>query len=201
MNAGVALVRAYLRLNGYLTLDEVPISLPDEETGGYRTHTDLDIVAVRFPCVRMGFPDRHGRIAEPLAPDPNLATPTDAIDVIIGEVKEGRATLNRAVRSPATLRLGLARIGLCDPAELEAAAEALTRQADFRLDADRPMREIRLVAFGMGTSRRTDSHYVVSLRDVEAFVERVMEEGHELLLPATISDPVLGLLHLANKLR
>ena len=201
MNAGVALVQAYLRINGYLTLSEVPISLPDEETGGYRTHTDLDIIAIRFPCVRMGYPDTDGRIAEPLAPDSHLGTPTDAIDMIIGEVKEGRATLNRAVRSAEALRLGLARIGMCDPLELDEAAEALTESAEVRLERGNTVRQIRLVAFGIGTSRKTRTHYVVSLRDVEAFVLRVMEEGHELLLPAVIPDHVLGLLHLANKLR
>ena len=74
MNSGAALVEAYLRVNGYLVLDEMPIVLPDE-LGGYRTHTDLDIVAVRFPCVRMGHPDAAGRIPEPIATDPKLDVP------------------------------------------------------------------------------------------------------------------------------
>jgi len=32
-------------------------------------------------------------------------------------------------------------------------------------------------------------------------VRETVERAHEALLPATLSDPVLGLLHLANKLR
>ncbi|MBK5098181.1 MAG: hypothetical protein JJE01_10395 [Gemmatimonadetes bacterium] len=200
MNSGVALVEAYLRVNGYLVLDEVPIVLP-EELGGYRTHTDLDIVAVRFPCVRMGPPDAAGRIPDPIATDPKLDVPEGAIDVIIGEVKEGRAHLNRAIRSPEALRLGLARVGVCDEQELDRTAEALSEQAVVRLESSSPNRQVRLIAFGMGTSRKTHTHYVVSLKDAWDFIDTVIEREHEVLLPATLSDPVLGLLHLAQKLR
>ena len=200
MNAGVALVKAYLRVNGYLVLEEVPVVLP-EKIGGYRTHTDLDIVAVRFPCVRMGAPDAAGRIANPIATDPKLDVPEGAIDVIIGEVKEGRAHLNRAIRSPEALRLGLARVGVCDEQELEKAADSLSEQAVVRIENCEPVRQVRLIAFGMGTSRKTHTHYVVSLKDAWEFVDSIMERGHELLLPVSVSDPVLGLLHLENKLR
>ena len=200
MNAGVARVRAYLRVNGYLVLEEMPVVLP-EKIGGYRTHTDLDIVAVRFPCVRMGAPDAAGRIANPIATDPKLDVPEGAIDVIIGEVKEGRAHMNRAIRSPEALRLGLARVGVCDEQELEKAADSLSEQAVVRIESCEPVRQVRLVAFGMGTSRKTHTHYVVSLKDAWEFVDSIMERGHEMLLPASVSDPVLGLLHLANKLR
>jgi len=200
MNPGVAVVKAYLRMNGYLVLDEVPIVLPDG-LGGYRTHTDVDIVAVRFPRVRMGVPDADGRIANPIATDPTLDVPADAIDVIIGEVKEGRAQLNRAARSPQTLRIGLARVGVCDEQELERTADALAEQAAVRLDDSTPIRQVRLVAFGSGTSRRTRSHYVVSLKDAWEFMRVLVEREHEVLLPAAIPDPIIGLLHLGNKLR
>jgi hypothetical protein len=46
-----------------------------------------------------------------------------------------------------------------------------------------------------------DTHYVVSLRDTLAFVEKLMQRAHQVLLPWAVSDPVLGLLHLSNKLR
>ncbi len=199
MNAGVALVRAYLRVNGYLVLDDVPAVLPERQ-GGYRTLTDLDIVAVRFPCVRMGAPDRNGRIPDPVETDPSLDVPPGAIDVIIGEVKEGRAQLNRAIRSPEALRLGIGRVGVCNPVELDSAAESLTEQALVTLPESDPVRQIRLVAFGIGTTRRTHTHFVVSLRDVRDFLLSTMERGHQLLLPASLSDPVLSLLHLNNKL-
>ncbi|MEJ2546489.1 MAG: hypothetical protein P8125_01585 [Gemmatimonadota bacterium] len=200
MNSGAALVKAYLRLNGYLVLDEVPVVVPDE-AGGYRTLTDLDIIAVRWPDVKMGAPDADGRILHPIDTHALLGVPQDAIDVIIGEVKEGRAHLNRAIRSPEALRMGLNRIGICRGNELEATAEALSERAEVRLEASRPVRRVRLVAFGVGTSRKTETHYVVSLRDAMEFVEKLMLRAHDVLLPSTLSDPVLGFLHLRNKFR
>jgi hypothetical protein len=200
MNAGAALVRAYLRLNGYLVLEEVPVVAP-EPAGGYRTVTDLDVIAVRFPCARQGVPDAEGRIPSPIRPDEALRVPADAIDVVIGEVKEGRAHFNPTLRSPPVLRIAISRVGVCDPAETERAAEALGQVGLVRVDGERTPRQIRLVAFGLGTSRVTHTHHVVSLRDAAAFVSTTVEREHEALLPATLSDPVLGLLHLANKLR
>ncbi len=199
MNAGAALVRAYLRLNGYLVLEEVPVVAP-ERAGGYRTVTDLDVIAVRFPCARQGVPDAEGRIPSPIRPDEALRAPTDAIDVVIGEVKEGRAHLNPTLRSPAVLRIAISRVGVCDPGETERAVEVLRHEGLVRLDGATP-RQIRLVAFGLGNSRAARTHDVVSLRDAAAFVRETVEREHEALLPASLSDPVLGLLHLANKLR
>ena len=201
MNAGAALVEAYLRVNGYVVLDEVPLVVPDTETGGYRTLTDLDIMAVRWPNVKMGAPDSDGRILEPIETHELLDVPRDAIDVIIGEVKEGRAHLNRAIRSAEALRMGLGRIGICSELELDETAEALSQQAVVRLEDSTPVRQVRLVAFGVGTSRRTETHYVISLRDALDFVDDLMRRAHEVVLPSTLSDPVLGLLHLHNKFR
>ena len=78
MNAGTALVRAYLRLNGYLVLEEVPVVAP-EPGGGFRTVTDLDLLAVRFPCARQGVPDGDGHIASPIPPDEALRAPAEVV--------------------------------------------------------------------------------------------------------------------------
>ena len=48
MDNAVALVRAYLHVNGYFTVTEYPV-LEAARHGGYRTVTDLDVLAVRFP--------------------------------------------------------------------------------------------------------------------------------------------------------
>lgn len=200
MNAGTALVRAYLRLNGYLVLEEVPVVVP-EPAGGFRTVTDLDVLAVRLPFARQGVPDADGRIPAPVRPDEALGVPPAAIDVVIAEVKEGRAQLNPALRSPIALRTGIARVGVCEPDETERAVALLQHEGTARLRGRAPERQIRLIAFGMGTTRPTKTHHVVSLRDAAAYVRETMARTHEALLPASLSDPVLGLLHLANKLR
>jgi hypothetical protein len=44
----VALVESYLRLNGYFTVTEYPV-IEACKFGGYRTATDLDVLAFRFP--------------------------------------------------------------------------------------------------------------------------------------------------------
>ena len=74
MNAGVALVRAYLRLNGYLTVDEFPV-IRGRKDGVYQEITDVDVMAVRFPRAvhvipRAGESPRHSLRLEA---DPELA--------------------------------------------------------------------------------------------------------------------------------
>ena len=48
MDNAVALVQAYLRLNGYFTVTEYPV-IATRRDGTYRTATDLDVLAFRFP--------------------------------------------------------------------------------------------------------------------------------------------------------
>ena len=48
MDSAVALVQAYLRVNGYFTVTEYPV-IASGKGGTYRTATDLDVLAVRFP--------------------------------------------------------------------------------------------------------------------------------------------------------
>ena len=48
MDTAVALVQAYLRLNGYFTVTEYPV-FELGSGGGIRTATDLDLLAFRFP--------------------------------------------------------------------------------------------------------------------------------------------------------
>src|SRR5690606_6296795 len=49
MDTAVALVGAYLRFNGYISLPEQPILVGQGRPWRYHTATDLDILAVRFP--------------------------------------------------------------------------------------------------------------------------------------------------------
>src|SRR5205085_10962884 len=95
MDHAVALVQAYLQLNGYFTSAEYPINA-GAGRNGFRTITDIDILAFRFPS---GEPmARHGRRApkglDVSGIDPGLAVPQGSIDMVIGEVKEGRVGIN-----------------------------------------------------------------------------------------------------------
>ena len=48
MDIAVNLVESYLRLTGYFTLSEMEVHAENED-GTYRTVTDVDIAALRFP--------------------------------------------------------------------------------------------------------------------------------------------------------
>ena len=103
MDTAVALVQAYLRINGYFTVAEYPVL----ETYGRehaRTVTDLDILAFRFAgagheVIRSR--GRHRDVSRGAGTDPLLRCPADRPDMIVGEVKEGAARFNAAVRGPA----------------------------------------------------------------------------------------------------
>ena len=111
MDHAVALVQAYLQLNGYFTSAEYPI-IAGTARSGFRTLTDIDILAFRFPT---GEPmARHGK-KEPTSLDvsgldPGLGVPTEAIDMIIGEVKEGRVGINTGIRDPEVLKTVVKRL-------------------------------------------------------------------------------------------
>jgi hypothetical protein len=59
---------------------------------------------------------------------------------------------------------------------------------------------IRLVAFGSSPNGKGDGYTILSLSHVAKFIREYLERYHEVLNPAELSDPVLGLLHLLRKL-
>ena len=129
MDNAVALVQAYLRVNGYFTVAEYPVI--EAARFGYRSLTDLDILALRFPGAGRLVPGRHALASRPaavFAPDPILAAPDDAVDMLVGEVKEGRAELNPASHDPAVLSTVLARFGCCSLEETGPVVDALLRR-------------------------------------------------------------------------
>lgn len=107
-------VRAYLHVNGYFTVTEYPV-LEQLRAGGHRTVTDLDLLAVRFAGAGpVAVTSQTGRPVVPvlLEPDPVLGADRRESDMIVAEVKEGRAELNkggaRSARSrggPGSLRM------------------------------------------------------------------------------------------------
>src|ERR1700759_5604818 len=91
MDHAVSLVQAYLQLNGYFTSAEYPI-VAGAGRNGVRTITDINLLAFRFPA---GFPGNHASRKHPQGLDtteidPGLGVAPESIDMIIGEVKEGR---------------------------------------------------------------------------------------------------------------
>src|SRR5688500_4847587 len=96
MNTCVALVGAYLRFNGYVTVPEQPILIGEGKPYRYHTATDVDILAVRFPNAAVVVPRLYGKVDDDLHLDidPVLDLEKDTVDVIIGKENTGRHRLN-----------------------------------------------------------------------------------------------------------
>ena len=91
MDTAVALVQAYLHVNGYFTVVEFPV-LEAFRAAPARAVTDLDILAFRFPRAHADVIRRQGRqraVEGMSLPDPLLGCQSDRPDMIVGEVKEG----------------------------------------------------------------------------------------------------------------
>ena len=121
MDTAVSLVQSYLFANGFFTVTEYPI-LETLAVGDSRTVTDIDVLALRPPGA--GDSDRDATTSGILVrPDPELDLSDRHIEVIIGEVKEGAAELNKAARDPDVLRAVLDRFGAMNP---ETAAQVVS---------------------------------------------------------------------------
>jgi hypothetical protein len=158
MDNAVGVVQAYLRINGYFTAAEYPI-VERTDSGAYRSVTDVDILAVRFPRARQLISHEHvgGRPAGPsFSRDPALGLFDGGIDMIIGEVKEGRAELNRAARDPDVLAAALTRFGCCGHQDVREVVCELHRSGHA---TTAPGHRIRLVVFGGVPGETTDSRF------------------------------------------
>ncbi|GEM_PF-211495 len=207
MDTAVALVSAYLRLNGYVALPEEPILIGEGRPWRYHTATDVDVLAVRFPNAAVVVPRDSGRapLGEDedlhLSVDPVLELEDGTVDVLVGEVKEGRPRLNSALRDGNVLYATLRRLdpGFDEPLE-RCIARLIRNGVDHCSSAGRRWR-FRLVAFGEGAPVREEGPFtVISLRHVARYVIGSLREHRKVWRNAQFGDPVLGVLHLLDKL-
>ena len=199
MDTSVALVQAYLHVNGYFTVAEYSV-LEGHRRDHARTVTDLDILAVRFPGA--GHDVIRGRKGRPLGDrpalvDPVLRCPADRADMIVGEVKEGAARFNPAMRDPAVLSVALTRFGCCAPEH----AHDVTQQLLSRGITVTPRgHSIRMVAFGdVGEGDRSGVGTIVPMRHVVQFLQKYLREHWMVLRHAQIREPAFGVLALIEK--
>jgi len=199
MDNAVALVQAYLRVNGYLTVTEYPV-VEAIRSGGYQAATDLDILAFRFGRASMlgqavtpsGKP--HANVP-PV--DPALDLRPDLPDMIIGEVKEGRAVLNSGATDKAVLAAAIARFGCCDAAESEAIVTDLIRRGKAKLAHGH---RVRLVAFGSLPSESPSKHYeVILLGHILEFLREHLRRHWAVFQASETKDAALGFLKIIEK--
>lgn len=200
MDIAVALVQAYLHVNGYFTVAEYSVleAFPSDHA---RSVTDLDILAFRFAGT--GHDVIRGRQRRPLgnralAPDPILGCPAGQPDMIVGEVKEGAARFNPAMREPAVIEVALRRFGCCPPEH----AASITRELLARGHAATPEGHVvRMVAFGAVQEEPPPkaAWRTVPMGHVVQYLQTYLQEHWAVLRHAQIRDPALGVLALIEK--
>lgn len=199
MDTAVAFVQAYLHINGYFTVTEYPV-VEAMKHGGYRTATDLDVLAVRFPGAGRLVP-AHGRKSHDtkFEPDARLASSTNAVDMIIGEVKEGRAELNRGARDPIVLRTVLTRFGCCPEHDVGRVVQELLRHGRADMLGGH---HVRLMAFGISTEEPLGYPCeVMSLGHVVEFTQHYLRQHWDVLRHMQFKDTALASLAMLEKAR
>lgn len=193
MDEAVGLVQVYLRLNGYFTVTEYPV-LEALGQGRHRVATDLDVLAVRFAGA--GRPFSMGRAREKaFTPDPRLGPPDEAVDMIIGEVKEGKATLNDGASNFDVLRGALLRFGCCPPDEIPQVVKGLLQRGSTRTHCGH---RVRLIAFGSYPSPG-ERHETILLGDIIDFLQRYIRSNWPMIRNAQFKDSAFNLLAMMEK--
>lgn len=192
MDHAVALVETYLRMNGYFTVSEYP--LIGRDVHGWRNLTDIDILGVRFPNAGEYAPAGMAHCTEGL--DAALSISHDRVHMLIGEVKEGKAELNRAATDARVVATALARFGCCEGSEADRCALTLVRSGRVVTPCGHA---VELIAFGTAKPDRASNHRVILLNHVVAFIREFVKEHWATLRVAQFKDPILGMFVLEAK--
>lgn len=198
MDTAVALVKAYLEVNGYFCVTEYPL-LETYSNGTVRTVSDLDILAFRFPQagreVRLG--KRRKLVGDvQFKPDPALGSPNDGADMIVGEVKRGRARFNPPARKPEVLAAALMRFGCCHTDHAREMAGELLHTGHARNEHGHA---IRMIAFGGSESGAQHNWHTVSLDSVVRCLQQHLNENWEKLRHVQFSNETLDLLAILKR--
>ena len=200
MDNAVALVQAYLYANGYLTVTEYPV-LQQLAADRFQVATDIDVLAIRLPGSGGVVPAggaRARRFGQTI-PDPALGTAAQGIDFIVGEVKEGRAELNKGATDRHVLTAVLERFACCPSETLPPAVEGLIR-GGRAVVRRAPGMTVRLVAFGSTVNGTGQGRFVaVSLGQVVTFLQHHLQLRWDAIRHAQIKDPAFGFLALLEK--
>jgi hypothetical protein len=200
MDHAVSLVQTYLQLNGYFTSAEYPI-IASARRNGVRTITDIDILAFRFPSglpigAPMGKQAPQGLDVSDL--DSGLGVPPDAIDMIIGEVKEGRVGINMGTRDPEVLKVVIGRLGDAG-SETDRVVGDLLRDGATKLPTGVGMRLVAFGAFPPGAP--VPPCRIISLGHVLGYLQAYVHRHWKVLRHLQFKDPALGFLMTIEKAR
>ena len=196
MDHAVALVQAYLQLNGYFTSAEYPIIAGAGRRT--RTITDIDILAFRFPTLGPAIARRQPKGLDITETDPGLGIPRNHIDMIIGEVKEGRVGINSAVRDPNVLKAVISRFG-DTPSDEDRVVDELLENGIARLPSGYSVRLIVFASFPPGDA--VPPCRIISLGHVLDYLEAYTRKHWNLLRHLQFKDQAFGFLMTLEKAR
>lgn len=196
MDTAVALIKTYLQANGFFTITEYPIL---ESIGPLtRNVTDVDVLALRLPGAG-GLDSHSATTGLRIEPDPQLQLSDTNIEVIIGEVKEGAAELNRAARDPAVVAAVFRRLGAIAP-DIEAKlVEDLVKTGSAMHPAGIRLRQV--VFATKPPTRHNVSYLWIDIGEVTEWMRRQIREHWNEIKTVQSKDPALGFLILFEKAR
>ncbi len=199
MDNAVALVRSYLQVNGYFTVCEYPV-LERTHAHGFQTATDFDVLAFRFAHAGQLVPAPDGNPWHTrYVLDETLGVNPDESDMIIGEVKEGRAQLNKRATDPSILEAALARFGCCRPGE---APHVVKRLLEKGYVTSPTSHRLRLVVFASDLpSSHKQGIRMISLGHIVSFLNTYIATYWDVLRRTQVKDPGLGFLMTLYKAR
>lgn len=199
MDTSVALVQAYLQVNGYFTVAEYSVMSVDRGDTA-RAVTDLDILAVRFPGAGHELARARGQRPKEnhqWIVDPALRCPSDRPDMIVGEVKEGKARFNPAMRTPGVLEVALSRFGCCPPERAREVTHELLARGEVVIPGGH---SIRVAAFGATTAGGVNRlGIMLSMRHVVQYLQGYLREHWAILRHAQFKEPTISVLALLQK--
>jgi hypothetical protein len=144
-------------------------------------------------------PRRGPTSAVGFEPDPELDAPGDVGDLLLIEVKQGRAELNRGARNPAVLSAVLTRFGCCPEEHLPETVKALLDKGTATLPSGL---RARLMAFGsVAGPSRGGTYRTVALAHVTRYLLGHLQQHWTRLRHAQIKDLAFGLLVSLEKAR
>jgi hypothetical protein len=202
MDVSTQLVRAYLHVNGYFTATDYPL-VESLHEGASRMITDVDMLAVRLQRsvnaesathTSHGRNQIHGLMVS--APDTALGAPDEQTDMIIAEIKQGRAQVNPAAHKQRVVAAALTRFGCCGAGEAAALAETLLQKGRAQSGQGHV---VRMILFASSGGRAPRGWHWIHIDHVFRFLdEYLLSEGRK-LGGVDLHDPALAWLRLLHK--
>jgi hypothetical protein len=181
------LVRAYLHINGYFTATEYPLVEKGRGTLP-RSITDIDLLAIRFGHRAADASVLAGNDQSIVGPvvesvDPMLGCDDPATDMILGEIKQGRAHVNAGSRN-------LNALAATHMARQLVQRGSVTNDAGHR---------IRTVLFASRGDVAPHGWHLMQLGHVFRFLQDYLQTEGSALSATQLLDPALAWLALLKK--